>query len=210
MKGQRWLSDAHARLHEKWVFDRRSRVLIDAVAALLPESGDVLDVGCGSGAIGAGIAALKPGLSVRGVDTLARPGCAIPVQAYDGARLPLSNASVDFCLLIDVLHHAEDPQAVLKECVRVSRRGVIVKDHFQNGLLSRAVLSFMDWVGNGPHGVALPRNYWPEHRWLSAWRELNIQPDVYRRHLGLYPKLFQPLFERNLHFLARLVPSAHR
>jgi hypothetical protein len=65
----------------------------------------------------------------------------------------------------------------------------------------------MDWVGNRPHGVVLPYQYWSEQRWLSAWRELGLRVDHYQTKLGIYPAPFRPAFEYGLHFLAKLTTA---
>ena len=50
-----------AELHGALVFDRRTQVLSDRLAALLPQNARVLDVGCGNGLIDSLIAEHYPG-----------------------------------------------------------------------------------------------------------------------------------------------------
>ncbi len=50
------------------------------------------------------------------------------------------------------------PARLLAEAKRVSRGGIVIKDHFREGVLADATLRFMDWVGNAQHGVVLPYN----------------------------------------------------
>ncbi len=66
------------------------------------------------------------------------------------------------------------------------------------------VLTFMDWVGNRSHGVDLPYNYWSSDEWSRAWKEIGSQPDAYITELGLYPWFARFIFERGLHFVARI------
>jgi hypothetical protein len=62
----------------------------------------------------------------------------------------------------------------------------------------------MDWVGNAPHGVALPYNYWQEDQWKSEFKKLRLTLAEWKSDLGLYPVPFCWLFDRQLHFIARL------
>jgi SAM-dependent methyltransferase len=196
------LSGAHARL----VLSRRVRVLAERIATLLPPSATVLDVGCGDGSLAALLVRQVPGIRLQGIDVLARAFCAIPMQVYDGVVFPLPDRSVDVVLFSDVLHHTPDPLVPLREARRVARHSILIKDHLCDSGWARQVLRCMDWVGNRPHGVVLPYNYWSGAQWRAAWATLDLAPDAWLTQLGLYPALFRPLFEHRLHFLARLRP----
>jgi hypothetical protein len=68
----------------------------------------------------------------------------------------------------------------------------------------------MDWVGNAHHGVDLRYDYWTGNEWETAFREAGLVPTELRRHLGLYAWPARLLFERGLHFVARLEPARRR
>ena len=108
-----------APLHRKVIGPRRARVLTKHLLKALPDDcASILDVGCGDGAIGRLMRTGDARLRVTGVETHERPTCRIPVQHYDGERLPLGDDSRDVVMLIDVLHHANDPGALLREAAR--------------------------------------------------------------------------------------------
>jgi SAM-dependent methyltransferase len=193
---------AVAAAHGTLVFARRVRVLSGALAPLLPP-GLLADVGCGSGTVSVAIAALRPDVVPEGFDVLLRPGCAIPARAFDGRRLPLPDGAADSALLVDVLHHAEDPVALLAECARVARV-VVVKDHLSHGPFDERVLAFMDWIGNRPHGVVLPYRYFSPASWVGAVAAAGLREERRAPVPGLYPFPFSALFGRDLHFVARL------
>lgn len=193
---------AVAAAHGTLVFARRVRVLSGALAPLLP-SGLLVDVGCGSGTVSAAIAALRPDVVPAGFDVLLRPGCAIPARAFDGRRLPLPDGAAASALLVDVLHHAEDPVALLAECARVARV-VVVKDHLAQGRGDERILGFMDWVGNRPHGVVLPYRYFSPASWAGAVAAAGLREEQRAPVPGLYPFPFSALFGRDLHFVALL------
>jgi SAM-dependent methyltransferase len=190
-------------VHGKLVFGRRIRRLAAAVVNRLPANARVLDVGCGSGDLAALIMRLRPDVAIEGIDVLVRPDTAIVVHAYDGARIPFPDWSFDAAIVIDVLHHTDDPQSVLAEIVRVAPI-VIVKDHLRDGLLANATLRFMDWVGNAAHGVRLPYNYLSRREWTRIWQDLGLRTSAFATHLSLYPRPASWLFDRGLHFVTIL------
>jgi hypothetical protein len=106
-------------------------------------------------------------------------------------------------MVIDVLHHTDDPEAVLAEIARVAAR-VIIKDHLRDGVAAGATLRLMDWVGNAAHGVRLPYNYLPLRSWKAIWEKLHLNASSFTDRLALYPRPFTWLFDRRLHFVAVL------
>ena len=192
------------RAHEAYGGARRIRVIAEHFANLLPRDAKVLDVGCGSGQLDAGLLARRGDLTLCGIDVLAQPDASIPVEAYDGRTIPYPDESFDAVLFSDVLHHCEAPADVLAEAVRVARTCIAIKDHTLRGPLSRALLRFMDQVGNRRFGVSLPYNYWTEERWRRAFRDLELRCDAWIPKLGLYPVPIDWIFGRSLHFVALL------
>ena len=147
-------------IHGGYVFKRRVRVLSRHLSELLPHNASVLDVGCGDGLIAQQIMEKRGDLTVKGIDVMVRPQTHIPVEKFDGRKIPHADASFDAVMFVDVLHHTDDPFVLLQEARRVSRQAVVIKDHIRQGFLAGQTLRFMDWVGNARHGVVLPYNYW--------------------------------------------------
>lgn len=191
-------------VHHLLVFKRRVEVLSTELADRLPENARVLDIGCGSGDMALAIMAKRPDITITGVDVLARPGAAIEVQEYDGASIPCSDNSYHVAMLVDVLHHTDDPGSVLAEAARVASQGVLVKDHYRDSPLDGLILRLMDWVGNASHGVRLPYNYLARKQWQAIWLRLGLIPDQIAENLGIYPMPFELIFGRGLHFVALL------
>jgi SAM-dependent methyltransferase len=189
-------------VHDRFIFSRRTRVLADHLASLIPPGSRVLDVGCGDGTIDCLIKQKQPDIDIQGIDPLLRPNARIPVRAFDGEHIPYANRSFDVVMFVDVLHHTMDPLILLREAVRVAPT-VVIKDHFREGLFAQSTLRLMDWVGNARHGVALPYNYWDRKQWTQAFGDLGLLAE---REVSpaLYPIPFAWVFGRNLHFVARL------
>lgn len=190
------------------VYGRRIRVLASHLAELLPRDASVLDVGAGDGLLARMVMDRRPDLRIRGVDVMLRPTSHIPVDRFDGVRLPFDAGAFDAVMMVDVLHHAANQDALLAETARAATRAVVIKDHVLTGVFAQQTLAFMDWVGNARHGVALPYAYWTEAQWRSGFERNGLRPVIRRDHLGLYPWPASLLFERSLHFLAVLEPGA--
>ena len=187
---------------------RRVRVLAEIMARLLPRDVEVLDVGCGDGQLGRAVMDLRPDVHVRGIDVMLRSKTAIAVELFDGERIPLPDGGVAAVMMVDVVHHARRPAALVIEAARVSAQALIIKDHLRNGFLAAATLRAMDWVGNAPHGVVLPYNYLARTEWDEAFTAAGLSVDRWEPELGLYKRPMSYVFERGLHFAARLVPSS--
>ena len=192
--------------HQHLVHGRRVEVLARHLAELLPRDATVLDVGAGDGLLAERVSALRPDLTVSGVDVLVRRDARIPVQAFDGARLPFDAKRFDAVMMVDVLHHASAQRALLGETARVARRAVVIKDHTVEGRLARPTLRFMDWIGNARHGVSLPYAYWTAQQWRDELARAGLRVTERRERLGLYPWPASLLFERRLHFITALEP----
>jgi 2-polyprenyl-3-methyl-5-hydroxy-6-metoxy-1,4-benzoquinol methylase len=133
------------KLHNRLVFNRRVAVLTRHLGQMIPASASVLDVGCGDGSIAKLVLGERPDISIHGIDVLVRGILQIPVVQYDGKRIPHPDKSFDTVTFIDVLHHADDPLALLKDARRVARKCIIIKDHNCDGLI--AELTWRSWIG---------------------------------------------------------------
>jgi SAM-dependent methyltransferase len=165
------------------VFDAVKRTLLDyhhrtsripygkrvvaSLAKYVGRADSLLDVGCGDGnnmlALGASIGATR----MNGVDVHIRPGAAVEVKSYDGTHIPFPDRSFEAVSIIDVLHHCDDPLAVLKETLRVADRVVVIKDHFVFGPLTNKVVYWIDQVGNAKDGIRVTGTYFEPHQWVE-------------------------------------------
>lgn len=121
--------------HPSLKLDERSEFFVRLFEKHLPAGSRVLDVGGGWGFYE------KP-LRRRGhfpvVLDVTRPGYQkAPVVLYSGGRFPFPDKSFDVSLLVTVLHHTENPEAVLKEVMRVTRKTLIVVEDLYRHRLGR-------------------------------------------------------------------------
>jgi SAM-dependent methyltransferase len=113
-----------------------------------------------------------------------------PYLHYDGVRLPFPAGAFDTTLLLLTLHHCADPEAVLDEAVRVTRRRLVVTESVYRNRRERFWLDLLDGrLNRRRHGgdMPVPLAFRPpagwealfasrglrvcERRWLGAWWE---------------------------------------
>jgi len=194
-------------IHRNVVWDYRIRALMKHMCPLLQDKGFLrgLDVGAGSGQIAALISNVCPNVKIAGIDVLVRKDTSIDVTKYDGRKIPFDDKSFDFTMLIDVLHHAEDPMLLLNECARVSRGFVLIKDHMSENWWDGILLHFMDWFGNIADGVELRYNFFSEDKWMEIFSRSHLRAEEMVKPINMYSFPFSFIFSGRLHFLARLI-----
>lgn len=193
--------------HSALIFKKRIHTLAQHLSELVPRDSSFkgLDVGCGSGELAGLIQEKQNNIVIDGVDVLVRPeNLSMKIIEFDGKQLPFVDDSYDFVMLVDVLHHTEDKGVLLKECKRVAREFILIKDHFCESRWDRMRLSFMDWVGNRSYNVSLPYSYLSEGSWETLYQEVGIKPVMINKRLNCYPIPFTFLFDSTLHFIAKL------
>ena len=121
------------------------------------ESFSVLDVGAGSGDVGAALRRSYPRATVVSLDRqrVHLGPAAHPKLVADAFRLPFAPASFDFVFSSLFLHHFSDDQVVelLESFRRVARRAVLAID------LERGPLAF---------------RFLPATRWLFKWHQISV------------------------------------
>jgi SAM-dependent methyltransferase len=191
-------------LHGVLISPRRVEALAQAIAPLLPP-GRILDVGCGDGSLASRLEALRPDIEVIGLEVHLRLQAPIPAALYDGHNFPFPHRAFAGVVIADSLHHAADPAEVLRECLRVARQSVVVKDHFCENAWERLVLRIMDWGGNAAHGVTLRYAYFSRAAWADMIQRLSaVENFRIERVEGQYPPPFQAWLGQGIQFLARL------
>ncbi len=192
------------KIHDKLIYSRRVGRLTEILIPILNESKNILDLGCGDGKIDSLIMKRLPDVNIYGIDVLVRPETYIFVDKYDGKHIPLKDNAVDTIMAIDVLHHTDDPSILIKEMARCTSRYIVIKDHYKHGFISHLKLKAMDYVGNAHYKVKLPYNYLSVKKWEKIFEENELRVIKLERNLNLYKGLFHILFDRNLHFIAKL------
>jgi SAM-dependent methyltransferase len=192
------------RLHAP-VYASRLAELVKRITPHLRPGDKVLDVGCGSGALGRALLDspdCPSDVSVRGLERVKRGGEAIAVESYDGVTLPYAARSFDIVILADVLHHEPDPHQLISECARVARRLLIIKDHKVEGPFAQQRISLLDWAANEPYGVPCLYRYNTPGEWEEWKRRHALESESEMHSMRLYPFPYNLLFTGRLQYMA--------
>jgi ubiquinone/menaquinone biosynthesis C-methylase UbiE len=167
----------------------------------------VLDVGCGHGYLTKRLQEIYPEHRFAGADVVVRPGSAIPVAAYNGRRLPFADAEFDVVMTVDVLHHADDPKELLRECCRVARSFVLIKDHTCEGLYDWLRLAFLDWFGNRTFGIPMTYRYFSRQDWTTVANGAKATIASVDFNVTTCPEPLSSFCDRGLHLILKLSPD---
>lgn len=139
----------------------------------LPGPARVLDLGAGEGYVGEEIQRTT-GAEVILADVCDSNRTTLPHVTYDGRQLPFEDGSFDATVLVFVLHHAADPEAVLREARRVTRGPVFVIESVFEGTWDRRWLEVADRLANRVRGVRAMREQEAHlcFRKVEAWKAL--------------------------------------
>ena len=191
------------KIHKKFIYDNRIIQLYNNIKYLAKDSTFILDIGAGDGKLDKMLMD-NTDLSIIGIDVLVRDTTYIPVLQYDGKHILREDNSTNTTMLIDVLHHTDNPEEVFKEVVRVTNKYIIIKDHIKTNTWSYIKLKLMDIVGNKSYGVSLPYNYLTKSEWQKLFKDNNLRVVKCKTNLHLYKGICHKLFDSNLHFIALL------
>ena len=119
----------------------RNRRQAGMLAGLLDRGESILDVGCGTGYLANHLGDLY-GVDPTGVDIRDARALPIAFSSFDGTSIPFPDNSFDHVVLSYVLHHADDPLALARECHRIARRSVIVFEELPHSRPGKLLLAF--------------------------------------------------------------------
>jgi len=181
LKAGEWMK----RVNESVFFPLRYSKLLQLICPMIRTGDRVLDIGAANGALASLIGRERP-VDMTAIDRNVQPGALLPVMQHDGKDLGFEDDSFDCVLLIDVLHHDRNPRAILKEAIRVSRRSVIIKDHYWKNRFDHMLLRISDFLGNKCYGIALPYNFLTLEQWDRLFAECGLYVaafQVYSNHM---------------------------
>ncbi len=161
---------------------KRSKQKAEWIGDLLPAGGGplrVLDLGAGEGYVGEALQR-QIGTEVMLADVADLNRADLPHVVYDGRRLPFEENAFDVTVLYFVLHHCADPEQVLREALRVSRRRVIVVESLRQNPVQHRLLRSSDRLANRLRGGHVMRKQEPHLHFRTAaeWKALFARLDA--------------------------------
>lgn len=149
----------------------------------IPRGAKILDLGCGSGIVTKTLQDFFQA-EVIGVDIEDKRIVDVPFQIIDGQNLPFKDEEFEICFISYVLHHSENPQRLLKEAKRVSKKIIIYED-LPEGILSRLICKI--------HGTTYSlffknknHSFKSESQWEKIFKEIGLIV-LFKRRINHFP-----------------------
>lgn len=175
---------SHQKLSHNNRIDYLSNLFIEVLDELNLAETSLLDIGCGDMSIAENLMANRATIKATCLDTYPLPETYTndpkweKYVSFDGRKIPFEDQQFDLAILCDVLHHDfEYAGVILKEACRVAKY-VLVKDHFEYGIVSRQTLRLMDFIGNWGYGVSVPDRYFSKKSYQTLLEELEGVEEV--------------------------------
>ncbi len=144
----------------------------------IPEKSRILDLGGGWGFYD------KP-LRERGHEHLVldvvKPGYQkAPVVLYDGSKIPFPDLSFDVTLLVTMLHHVPDPEALIREVRRVTCQKIVVVEDLYHHELGRFWTICRDRILNMEF-LDHPHQFRKKDEWTALFRGQGFELESFNK-----------------------------
>jgi len=147
----------------------REKPIIDLLHPFLADVGEVLDIGAGGCQI-AHLISVTHQVDVTAVDIVDHRVTDVPLTLYDGETLPFDDNSFDVSLLIFVLHHAVDPERLIREALRVTRSTLLIVEDAPKNVVEKVFWRSWDYLLN--HGAHNDISIAHDARGTKEWSDL--------------------------------------
>ena len=171
-------------------YSKRFHQMVDLIPAGNPPQ-SYADIGCGTGALAAELGE-HWGLAKEntlGLEVFERPDANknINFQIFDGKRSDLPDNGLDLASMLMVLHHAEDPDSLIREAHRILKPGgrLIVREVDAPDHATQLYNDVMDHiyykVVHQYPDIPTPANHFPKAEWERRFRDagFTIERTVY-------------------------------
>lgn len=152
---------------------RRAGKIVDMFEGQIKEGQSVIDIGMGNGLI-ASIVKKRFKADVIGADVIDYNESDITMKIFDGKNLPFKDNEFDVAIIIETLHHCDDPIQILREAKRVAKKVIILEDvHVSR--IHKMIMNFYDFMMNVRHGVNTPFNFRSHKEWMGIFERLGLK-----------------------------------
>jgi len=153
--------------------DYRAARIANYLLEFIQPGDTVLDCGCGDMTVARSISE-RSSVDIVGIDIVSPNRTNTKMCICDGKSLCFSDDSFNVVILSFVLHHTQYKQKVLKECLRVTKRRLIILEDIYRSQVELLALKISDWIGNRPFSseMSIPFNFDSTHGWLALFREI--------------------------------------
>jgi ubiquinone/menaquinone biosynthesis C-methylase UbiE len=166
----------------------RVKEKLEEMTTYLNPSNRVLDVGAGNSVLCQQLRQRGYDITPLDLENHSFVKDIVPV-IYDGSTFPFNDDSFDVALLITVLHHCPNPDAILVEAKRVAKKVIVVEETYESVFekyMTYAIDSLFNFeFFNHPHTNRT------DGGWRKAFQDIGLDVNT-------------PVYSRSLQFLRRV------
>lgn len=190
------MKEAHYRIFSR-LYERTAKEMGKDCQKFIEKRSKILDLGCGS-AIVAKVFQDIFQAEILGVDIVDRRIFPIPFKLIEGTSLPFPEKSFDIVLISYVLHHNQDPIALLKEAKRVVKDKIIIYEDISEGIISGLIcqihgFTFNKFFQNSKGNF----DFKTENEWEKIFEELGLNI-IFKKKVGNFPQKILFVLEHSL------------
>lgn len=117
---------------------------------------------------------------------------------YDGLKMPFKEAAYDTALLPTILHHTPDPDHIITEAMRISKRVIIIEDVYEGRLMEWLTKRFDSLMNLEFRGH--PHSNRTDQEWQATFErlDLSLQYKSIHRIAGIFKQAVYVLEPRRI------------
>jgi ubiquinone/menaquinone biosynthesis C-methylase UbiE len=154
----------------------RTDSILASFAPLIQPRSRILDIGAGKGLLAEEMAR-QFNAHVTLVDIAKYNQSRLPLTVCDSRALAFANRSFDYALLSFVLHHSQNPNAILREALRVAHQVIVIENDVP-GIVRQWLTRIIDSYPALRYGTPLCHIAQSKDEWLKLFATLPIQTRV--------------------------------
>lgn len=166
----------------------RAKKIAGFIYPFLSDGYTVLDFGCGDMLISYFIQK-NLNVKIKGIDVIDTNLTSLPFQIFDGKKIPYKDKIFDVTCASFVLHHTNRIDSLLSECIRVTKKRIILLEDIYENNFDLYMAKLFDY-GNKLLSLEMniPLNFKKETEWLYLFNKLKIKKI---RTQKIYPRFIK-------------------
>ena len=173
-----------SRLFTKIFWMPRAKRVARHILSQIPEGAQVLDIGAGNGLVAKEIAE-KRNANITLLDVIDWNTSKFPVKMFDGENIPFKDKEFDVALLVDVVHHSNNEEQLVKEALRVAKKVVVLEEKHENKGMS-LFANLTDNLQFILYGMPLGAHHRNSKEWLKFFQGFSPKANIageYHQHV---------------------------
>ena len=166
-------------------YRRAARKMCQEAAKFIQKGSKILDIGCGSGIIAKNFQEFFQA-ELIGIDIQDKRIFPINFQIINSYHYPFPDNSFDTVLINYVLHHSDDPAALLNEAKRVAKDKIIIYEDLPEGFVSRLFCKIHGKVFDKFFENPSKTSFTTEKQWEEVFEKIKLNV-IFKKRIINFP-----------------------